>query len=171
MLDDAGALRFAAERNAQGLRLKALGRFNAARAEYGRALAAIQASPTRHRQAEAALCHNLGGIEFALGRYCQAESFARLGLALRREDPSSLPSEIAADLNALAAILEALGRLPDAEAMYCEALAALEDIRATDPQKGDGDRLRGDIQQQLMTLSSIVPVAAPDREKGERPNP
>ena len=52
-----------------------------------------------------------------------------------------------------------------------EALAVLEDIRATDPQKGDGDRLRGDIQQQLMTLSSIVPVAAPDREKGERPNP
>ena len=52
-----------------------------------------------------------------------------------------------------------------------EALAALEDIRATDPQKGDGDRLRGDIQQQLMTLSSIVPVVAPDREKGERPNP
>lgn len=52
-----------------------------------------------------------------------------------------------------------------------EALAALDDIRATDPQKGDGDRLRGDIQRQLMTLSSIVPVAAPDREKGERPNP
>ena len=52
-----------------------------------------------------------------------------------------------------------------------EALAALDDIRVTDPQKDDGDRLRGDIQRQLMTLSSIVPVAAPGREKGERPNP
>src|SRR3954466_2279376 len=46
-----------------------------------------------------------------------------------------------------------------------EALAALDEIRATDPQKADGDRLRGDIQRQLLTLSSIVPIAAPDREK------
>src|SRR6478736_4097498 len=126
MLDDSGALRFAAERNAQGLAFKAAGEFNAARAEYGRALAAIQVSPTRHRQAEAALYHNLGGIEFALGRYSQAESFARLGLTLRREEPSSTPADIAADLNALAAILDALGQSPDAEAMYSEALATLE---------------------------------------------
>jgi tetratricopeptide (TPR) repeat protein len=52
-----------------------------------------------------------------------------------------------------------------------EALAVLDDLRATDPQKADGDRLRGDIQQQLLALSSVVPVAAPDRDKGERPRP
>jgi tetratricopeptide (TPR) repeat protein len=52
-----------------------------------------------------------------------------------------------------------------------EALGALDEIRITDPQKADGDRLRGDIQRQLLTLSSIVPMAPPDREKGERPNP
>ena len=52
-----------------------------------------------------------------------------------------------------------------------EALAALEGIRATDPEKAEGDQLRGDIQKQLLTLSSVVPVAAPDREKGGRPNP
>ena len=52
-----------------------------------------------------------------------------------------------------------------------EALGALDEIRATDPQKADGDRLRGDIQRQLLTLSSVVPMAPPDREKGERPNP
>jgi len=51
-----------------------------------------------------------------------------------------------------------------------EALGALDEIRATDPQKADGDRLRGDIQRQLLALSSVVPLAAPDREKGERPN-
>jgi tetratricopeptide (TPR) repeat protein len=52
-----------------------------------------------------------------------------------------------------------------------EALAALNEIRATDPQKGESDRLRGDIQRQLLTLSSVVPVAPPDHVKGERPNP
>jgi len=52
-----------------------------------------------------------------------------------------------------------------------EALDALDEIRGTDPQKADGDRLRGDIQRQLLALSSIVPMAPPDREKGERPNP
>jgi len=92
----------------------------------------------------------------------------RLGLALgqgqdtqRSEDHNHSSGE---ETLARAKTLAASGHLR-------EALAALEDIRATDPQKGDGDRLRGDIQQQLMTLSSIVPVAAPDREKGERPNP
>ena len=52
-----------------------------------------------------------------------------------------------------------------------EALRALDEIRATDPQKAEGDRLRGDIQRQLLTLSSVVPMSPPDREKGERPNP
>ena len=68
---------------------------------------------------------------------------------------------------------ETLGRAKSlaASGHLREALAVLDDIRATDPEKGDGDRLRSDIQRQLMTLSSIVPVGAPDREKSERPNP
>ena len=52
-----------------------------------------------------------------------------------------------------------------------EALDALDEIRGTDPQKADGDRLRGDIQRQLLALSSVVPMAPPGREKGDRPNP
>lgn len=65
----------------------------------------------------------------------------------------------------------ARARLLAASGHLREALGALEGIRATDPQKADGDRLRGDIQRQLLTLSSVVPMARPDREKGERPNP
>jgi tetratricopeptide (TPR) repeat protein len=52
-----------------------------------------------------------------------------------------------------------------------EALASLDEVRATDPQKADADRLRGDIQRQLLTLSSVTAAAPPDREKGERRNP
>jgi tetratricopeptide (TPR) repeat protein len=47
-----------------------------------------------------------------------------------------------------------------------DALTALESIRATDPQKADAQRLRADIQRQLLALTSVP--AAPDREKGDR---
>jgi len=52
-----------------------------------------------------------------------------------------------------------------------EALASLEEVRATDPQKAEADRLRGDIQRQLLTLSSVTAAAPADREEGERRNP
>jgi tetratricopeptide (TPR) repeat protein len=51
-----------------------------------------------------------------------------------------------------------------------EALASLDEVRSTDPQKSEADRLRGDIQRQLLALSSVT-AAAPDGEKGERHNP
>jgi tetratricopeptide (TPR) repeat protein len=50
-----------------------------------------------------------------------------------------------------------------------EALVWLDDVRPTDPQKPEADRLRGDIQRQLLSLS--VTAVPPDREKGERRNP
>ena len=54
--------------------------------------------------------------------------------------------------------LAAGGRLHD-------ALTALDDVRATDPQKADADRLRAEIQHQLLGLP-----AGPG-EKGDRPLP
>jgi len=51
-----------------------------------------------------------------------------------------------------------------------DALAALESVRATDPQQADADRLRADIQRQLLALTASS-GAAPDREKGDRRNP
>jgi hypothetical protein len=33
-------------------------------------------------------------------------------------------------------------------------LSLLESVRLTDPQRPDADRLRGDIQRQLLTLTS-----------------
>jgi tetratricopeptide (TPR) repeat protein len=51
-----------------------------------------------------------------------------------------------------------------------EALSTLDAIRSTDSQRADADRLRGDIQRQLLALTSL-PAPSPDREKGERRNP
>jgi len=36
-----------------------------------------------------------------------------------------------------------------------EALAALDDVRPTDPRRADADRLRGDIQRQLLTVARV----------------
>jgi tetratricopeptide (TPR) repeat protein len=36
-----------------------------------------------------------------------------------------------------------------------EALTALEDVRSTDPQKADADRLRADIQRQLLAVTKL----------------
>jgi len=42
-----------------------------------------------------------------------------------------------------------------------DALAALESVRPTDPQKPDADRLRGELQRQLLALTTTGPPAAP----------
>jgi len=49
-----------------------------------------------------------------------------------------------------------------------EALTSLDEVRSTDPQKAEADRLRGDIQRQLLTLAAATANAPPDGEKGER---
>src|SRR5262249_53980798 len=57
--------------------------------------------------------------------------------------------------------LAAAGRLHD-------ALAALGQVRPTDPQREEADRLRADLQRELLALTPM-PVApgGPDREKGD----
>jgi tetratricopeptide (TPR) repeat protein len=64
---------------------------------------------------------------------------------------------------ARARTLAAAGHLRD-------ALVALDGVRATDPERPDADRLRADIQRQLIAFVSLPPAAA-SVEKGERPVP
>jgi tetratricopeptide (TPR) repeat protein len=52
-----------------------------------------------------------------------------------------------------ARVLAAGGRLRD-------ALGALDRVRATDPEKAEADRLRGEIQQQLIALAAAATSAA-----------
>jgi tetratricopeptide (TPR) repeat protein len=49
-----------------------------------------------------------------------------------------------------------------------EALAMLDSIRPTDPQMADADRLRTDIQRQLLALTAVPAPAPPEVEKGDR---
>jgi hypothetical protein len=54
---------------------------------------------------------------------------------------------------------------------FHDALTALESVRATDPQRSDADRLRADIQRQLIALATLPAVPeppAPAREKEDR---
>jgi tetratricopeptide (TPR) repeat protein len=46
------------------------------------------------------------------------------------------------------------------------ALAALERVRPTDPQKGDADRLRADVQRQLLRSASDTPAVPAPGESG-----
>jgi tetratricopeptide (TPR) repeat protein len=48
-----------------------------------------------------------------------------------------------------------------------EALGALDSVRPTDPQKGEADRLRADVQRQLLALTPL-PASAPVGEKSDR---
>jgi tetratricopeptide (TPR) repeat protein len=49
-----------------------------------------------------------------------------------------------------------------------DALAMLESIRPTDPQKAEAERLRGDIQRQLLALTRLPAPTRPDDQKGIR---
>ena len=60
---------------------------------------------------------------------------------------------------ARAQVLATNGRLRD-------ALAALDLVRPTDPQKPDADRLRADIQKQLIGLSSLALQSSTDKGDG-----
>jgi hypothetical protein len=68
-------------------------------------------------------------------------------IPVMREPSLALPSRGERALNR-ARTLATEGRLQD-------ALTVLESIRQTDAQKADADRLRGDIQRQLLTLGAI----------------
>ena len=49
-----------------------------------------------------------------------------------------------------------------------EALVALDLVRPTDPQRGDADRLRADIERQLLALVPPSHGGPAEREKGDR---
>jgi tetratricopeptide (TPR) repeat protein len=120
-------LEVAASLNALALLYKDLGKFDAARRLYDRALFLVRRQPASHASAHAAasLYHNLGGIEHARGRLGLAEPLARAGVALRAALGDASPGELAADRVALAAIVDERGRSGEALALYREALRTL----------------------------------------------
>ena len=49
-----------------------------------------------------------------------------------------------------------------------DALSILETVRPTDPQKAEADRMRSDIQRQLLAMADQTAPPSGEREKGER---
>jgi tetratricopeptide (TPR) repeat protein len=107
--------------NNLGVLRKAEGRFAEAARFYRRALPMVKA--WGDRGALATLHHNMGGIEHARGRYAAGEPHARCSVALRRAELGAGHPTVAADVAALAALVEGRGRLAEAARLYGRALA------------------------------------------------
>jgi tetratricopeptide (TPR) repeat protein len=114
--------------NALGLRSKVEARYDEGRAHYERALTLLAEDPSPDRESLATLYHNLAGIEHARGDYAAAEALARRGLASRADPWDADPRALAADLAALAAILDGTGAYEEAVALHLEALEMLASL-------------------------------------------
>ena len=149
MLDRVAAL------NAEGLRCKELGEYDAGRARYERALALLESAPDPDPAAVATLYHNLGGIEHARGDHVAGERWARRGLALRLDLPVADPDAVAADQIALAALLDGQARHDEASPLYAAALTRLgvsphevaHDIASALHNLGTRHAQRGELDQ------------------------
>jgi tetratricopeptide (TPR) repeat protein len=109
--------------NNLGVLRKAQGRYAEALRYYRRAEPLLG---RRDREARATLEHNLGGSEHARGRYTAAEPHARRAVALRAAARGISHPAWAADVAALAAVVEARGRFAEAAALYRRALAVFD---------------------------------------------
>jgi tetratricopeptide (TPR) repeat protein len=107
--------------NNLGVLRKYQGRYAEAVRFYERALAILRR--TRDRAALATLYHNLGGIQHARGRHAAGEPHARRSVELRRQVLGPDHPTVAADVAALAALVEGCGRLAEAARLYERALA------------------------------------------------
>ena len=85
---------------------------------------------------------------------------ATFATPVARESALPLPRRAETTLDRAQA-LAASGHLHD-------ALAMLESIRPTDLQKTEAERLRGDIQRQLLALTTLPAPPRPDDQKGIR---
>ncbi len=106
--------------NNLGVLRKSQGRYAEAVRCYRRALPLLRA--LGDRAALATLYHNLGGIEHARGRYAAGEPHARRSVALREKELGPNHVAVAADVAALAALVEGRGRLDEAAKLYQRAL-------------------------------------------------
>ncbi|HVZ75344.1 MAG TPA: tetratricopeptide repeat protein [Polyangia bacterium] len=111
--------------NNLGVLRKYQGRFDEAVVFYKQALPMLVAAAKRDGDTGplATLYHNLGGIEHARGRYAAGEPWARKSVALREKAHGPDDVTVAADVAALAALVEGRGRLDEAAALYVRAIA------------------------------------------------
>lgn len=101
-------------------------------------------------------------VERALARRVDRTASAPSVASARHEATLPVPRRAEAAL-ARARALVSGGKLHD-------ALPLLESIRPTDPERAEADRIRADVQHQLLALeSSSVPMSSPRVADGSRP--
>ncbi len=107
--------------NEMGILYKYTAQFTAGRQAYRRALR-ILVSHRADRDVRATLYHNLGGLAHAQGRYAEGEAWARKSVELRRGARGPRHAAVAADIAALAALVEGRGRYKEAARLYRRAI-------------------------------------------------
>ncbi len=108
--------------NGLGVVGKYTGQFQRAASYYQRALAALARRDDADLNMLATLHHNLGGLEHARGRPERGEPHARRSVELRQQLLGPDHPAVAADLAALAALLDAQDSFAEAETLYRRAL-------------------------------------------------
>lgn len=119
--------------NNLGVLRKYQGRWAESAAFYRRARPLLEKAGDR--EALATLFHNLGGIDHARGRYAAGEPHARKSVRLRESVLGPNHVAVAADVAALAAIVEGRGRLEEAASLYQRALRVFR--RKLGPQSAE----------------------------------
>lgn len=105
-----------------------LARFVDAGIRYQRALAILEDHGLGESEQAADIFHNLGGLEHAAGNWLRGEPYARHAVKLRTKLLGARHPEVAADLTALAALLDRQGQFVEAERLYARALDILERV-------------------------------------------
>jgi tetratricopeptide (TPR) repeat protein len=113
--------------NALGVLSKYWGRFDDAEKCYERAIRIAERNRVSG-ECLATLLHNLGGLEHARGEYARGEEPARRSVHIRERMLGPHHPSVAADVAALAALVEGQGRYEEAEQMYRRVLATFERI-------------------------------------------
>lgn len=116
----------AAQLNLLAMSYRQLARFMDAGLRYQRALAILEAHGQGESLEAADIYHNLGGLEHAAGNWLRGVPFARHAVKLRTALCGSRHPAVAADLTALAALLDRQGQFAEAERLYHRALTILE---------------------------------------------
>jgi tetratricopeptide (TPR) repeat protein len=149
--------------NAMGLLCKDLARYDHGRACYDRALALVSDAPAAYAHEIATLYHNLAGLAHARRDFAEAEPLARRGLAVREHAEEPNPPAMAADMIALAAILDGLLRYDEAERLYLDALAILEapGRATTEEERGDVAAALNNLGAQLVCRGRVDEATAP----------
>jgi tetratricopeptide (TPR) repeat protein len=114
--------------NELGLWCKAVGRYDEAAEHYERARALLGDRDRADPDDLATLYHNLAGVEHARGAFAVGEAIARRGLAIRLAGPRPGALGVAADLIALAGLVDGQERWEEAETLYLTGLALLASL-------------------------------------------